>query len=49
LAIHTLVALADKTTEEAIADAIGGQRYHADEQVRRAVDDALNKLQNKKN
>lgn len=46
--INTLVALADKSTEERIAEAITGFRYHNDEKVRRAVEEGLNKLQNKK-
>jgi HEAT repeat protein len=47
-AIQVLVALADKKTEETIAEAISAQRYHKEEKVRRAVDEALNKLENKK-
>jgi HEAT repeat protein len=46
--IRTLVAAADKTTEEMVAKAIAGQRLHKEEKVRRAVDEALNKLQYKK-
>jgi hypothetical protein len=46
--IHTLVTAADKTTEETVAKAIAGQRLHKEEKVRRAVDEALNKLQYKK-
>lgn len=48
-AIETLAVLADESTEEIIADAIASQRYHNEESVRRAVDAALNKLENKQN
>jgi HEAT repeat protein len=48
-AIHTLAAVADKNTEEIIAVAIARQRYHKAEKVRRAVEKALNKLENKRN
>lgn len=48
-ALDTLAELADESTEEIIAEAISKQRYHADEDVRRAVDAALNKLENKQN
>jgi HEAT repeat protein len=47
-AIETLVAVADESTEEIIAEAIHAQRYHNDEIVRRAVEAAENKLENKK-
>ena len=40
--IETLVTLADKSTEERIAEAIATFRYHKSEGVRRAVDEALN-------
>jgi HEAT repeat protein len=43
-AIEALTALADGSTEELLAAAIAGQRHHADERVRNAVDVALNKL-----
>lgn len=46
-AIEALTTLADESTEEIIADAIATQRYHGDEAVRRAVEVALNKLENK--
>jgi hypothetical protein len=46
-AIEALTALADDSTEEILAAAIAGQRYHKDEGVRQAVDIGLNKLQNK--
>jgi HEAT repeat protein len=46
-AIEALTALADESTEEILADAIAAQRYHDDEKVRRAVESALNKLENK--
>jgi HEAT repeat protein len=45
--IQGLAALADETTEEIVTAAITSQRYHKDESVRRAVEIALNKLQNK--
>lgn len=48
-ALNTLAELADESTEEIIAEAIASQRYHEDEAVRRAVDAALNKLENKQN
>jgi HEAT repeat protein len=48
-AIEALAALADGSTEEIIAEAIVAQRYHNDEGVRRAVETALNKLENKQN
>jgi HEAT repeat protein/phage FluMu protein Com len=48
-AIEALVVLADESTEEIIAEAIAAQRYHNDEGVRRAVETALNKLENKQN
>jgi ABC-type uncharacterized transport system auxiliary subunit len=47
--IEALAALADDSTEEVVADAIYRLRYHKDKQVRRAVEVALNKLQNRKN
>ncbi|GEM_PF-4285811 len=47
-AIATLTALSDESTEEVIAAAITAQRYHDDAAVRRAVEVALNKLENKK-
>jgi HEAT repeat protein len=47
-AIETVVAMADESTEEVIATAIAGQRYHHDERIRKAVEIALNKLQQKK-
>jgi hypothetical protein len=43
-AIETVAALADESTEEMIAAAVAGQRYHESEAVRRAVEVALNKL-----
>jgi hypothetical protein len=46
--IQTLVALADKTTEQAIARVVARQRYHRDERVRRAVEEGLNKLRNRR-
>lgn len=46
-AIEALAILADESTEEIIVDAIAAQRYHDNEEVRRAVDSALNKLENK--
>jgi HEAT repeat protein/DNA-directed RNA polymerase subunit RPC12/RpoP len=46
-AMEALATLADQSTEEIIADAITAQRYHHDEAVRRAVEIALNKLENK--
>jgi HEAT repeat protein len=46
-AIETLATLADESTEEIIYSAINAQRYHSDEGVRRAVEAALNKLENK--
>ena len=48
-AMETLAALADESTEEIVAEAIAAQRYHKEESVRRAVDAALNKLENKQN
>jgi hypothetical protein len=48
IAIETLTALADPSTEEMIAETIAAQRYHAEETVRKAVEAALNKLQSKK-
>ncbi len=49
VAIETLTVLADESTEEIIADAIAAQRYYDDKEVRRAVETALNKLENKQN
>src|SRR5437588_5909336 len=46
-AIHTLSVIADKSTEEMVTAAIAGQRYHAEESIRKAVEEALNKLENK--
>lgn len=46
--IKTLTIIADKKTEEIIAAAIGAQRYHKEESIRKAVEEALNKLENKK-
>lgn len=46
-AIEALSVLADQSTEDAIREAIAAQRYHPREEVRRAVEVALNKLQNK--
>jgi HEAT repeat protein len=46
-AIKTLVALADKSTEEIITAAVTDQRLDKNGKIRDAVDDALNKLQNK--
>jgi HEAT repeat protein len=48
-AIETLTALADESTEEILFDAIAAQRYHDDEGVRKAVETALNQLENKQN
>jgi HEAT repeat protein len=48
-AMEALAALADESTEEIVAEAIAAQRYHNEESVRRAVDAALNKLENKQN
>lgn len=48
-AIETLTALVDDSTEEIIAAAIAAQRYHQNEAVRRAVESALNKLENRQN
>ncbi len=48
-AIKALAALADESTEEIIAEAIATQRYHNDASVRRAVETALNKIENKQN
>jgi HEAT repeat protein len=45
-AIKALTVLSDPSTEEMVAGAIAGQRYHEDESVRHAVEVALNKLQN---
>jgi hypothetical protein len=46
-AIEALAALADDSTEEILAVAIAGQRYHKEESVRKAVEVGLNKLQNR--
>jgi HEAT repeat protein len=46
-AIQALAALADESTEDAIRNAIAAQRYHQRAEVRRAVEVALNTLQNK--
>jgi hypothetical protein len=48
VAIKALTAVADRKNEEVIAVAIAAQRYHDDEAVRKAVEEGLNKLQNKK-
>jgi hypothetical protein len=48
-AIETLTALADESTEEVIATSIATLRYSSDEVIRRAVETAVNKLQNKAN
>lgn len=47
-AIAALVALVDESTEEQFSEAIRGQRYHQDAEVRKAVEVALNKLEYKK-
>jgi HEAT repeat protein len=47
VAMETLVALADESSEEIIAAAIAAQRYHDKEEVRQAVAAALNKLESK--
>lgn len=46
-AIEALTALADESTEEIVAAAIARQRYHKEERVRKAVEVALNKLENR--
>jgi HEAT repeat protein len=46
-AIEALTSLADESTEEILAVAIAGQRYHKEERVRKAVEIGLNKLQNR--
>lgn len=46
-AIEALTVLTDESTEEIITDAIAALRYHPDEAVRKAVETALNKLENK--
>jgi HEAT repeat protein len=48
-AMEALAALADESTEEIIDAAIAEQRYHDSEEVRRAVEAARNKLENKHN
>jgi HEAT repeat protein len=46
-AIEALSELADQSTEEILAEAIAGQRYHKDERVRKAVEVGLNKIENR--
>jgi len=47
--IRVLANLVDESTEEIVTDAITDQRYHEVEGVRKAVEEALNKIQNKRN
>jgi hypothetical protein len=47
-AMEALTTLVDDSNEELITEAISSQRYHEDASVRRAVEIAMNKLQNKK-
>jgi HEAT repeat protein len=47
--IRALADLVDPSNEEIVTDAIAGQRYHEEESVRKAVEEALNKIQNKRN
>jgi hypothetical protein len=46
-AIQALAALADASDEEMIAEAVAAQRYHPQENVRQAVEVALNKMKDK--